>query len=363
MNVTTLRSLAIFTAVGASLCAVRCGAELVAHYKFDDEVGDTAIDSATADGSQDAVQNQGDIGWTPIGEGRIGGALDLDGTSSLQAVDAVTSSATAFTISVWFNPRVDNPGYDGIYMARNENWGIAYEGSAQVDNNIDYRIDNDPGGGSLGFDSADGSITPGNWYHMALTWTTDGSFATGKAYLNGTLVNSIDSTTNPSITTTYTGHLSTWNIGDDPCCGGREINAQIDDLAVFNTALDDAGILQIYNWGLVGKDATGADAPLPPLAGDVNGDRLVNDADFQIIRNNFYNSATTRIEGDLNRDGIVDFLDFDAWKTASQGSVSAAANVPEPTALVVLLTALAAIALADVRGRRSAAIDTVRICP
>lgn len=339
MTVTKMRSLAILAVVGALNCAVQCEADLVAHYKFDDEVGDTAIDSATADGSQDAVQNQGTIGWSLIGEGLIGGALDLDGTSSLQAVDALTSGASEFTISAWFNPRSDSPAYDGIYMARDQNWGIAYEGSAAVDIHIDYRIDNDPGGGSVGFDSAAGSITTDAWHHVALTYTTDGAFATGKAYLNGQMVNMVDSGTNSSIATSYTGHLSTWNIGDDPCCGGREINAQIDDLAIFNTAMDDAGILQIYNWGLEGKDATGADAPLPPIPGDVDGNRVVNDADFQIIRGNFFNTVTTREEGDLNRDGLVDFADFDEWKTASLGGGGVNA-VPEPASLWLTLSAL-----------------------
>jgi hypothetical protein len=339
MTFTRIRNLAAIVAVAASLDAMCGHAALVAHYRFDDEFGNTALDSATADGSQDAFRNQGTIGWSQFDEGLIGGALNLPGGASLQAPDALTSGATAFTISVWFNPRSEAPAYDGIYVARNENWGVAYEGGSAADVHIDFRIDNDPGAGSTGFDSPLGSITINTWHHVALTWTSDGSFASSAAYLNGQLVNSVNSNTNPDMAKIYTGHLSTWNIGDDPCCGGREIDAQIDDLAVFNTALSSTEILQIYNWGLEGKDATGLAAPLPRVPGDVDGNRTVDMADFEIIRANFYNSATLREEGDLNRDGVVDFADFDQWKTAFQAGLPAATSIPEPGALVAVLTA------------------------
>ena len=330
--------------VATTVAATQCRAALVAHYKFDDEVGTTALDSATADGSQDAVTNQGTIGWLQFDEGLIGGALDLDGASSLQAPDALGAGATALTISGWIN--VDaTAGYKGVFSLRPTNWGLNVEGGGASDYHADLRIAN-TGGGSQGIDSPNASIVAGQWHHLAITWTTDGVTSTGTGYLDGA---SVGSTTSGA--TAYDGANDMWNIGDDPCCGGREINAQIDDIAVFDTAMDAAGILQIYNWGLAGKDAIGNDAPAPRVPGDVDGNGVANMVDFGIIRDNFYEAATTREEGDLNRDGIVDFDDFDAWKSAPQGASPAAGIVPEPAAAALLLSGLAGLCAARRRGR------------
>ena len=112
-------------------------ATLVAHYKFDEGSGTTATDSAGGD--QNAATNQGTIGWTPTG--KIGGALDLPGNASLQVADAIGAGATAFTLSVWVNMD-DNPGYDGIFSARDtENWGLNVNGGSAANLAFDYRFD------------------------------------------------------------------------------------------------------------------------------------------------------------------------------------------------------------------------------
>lgn len=48
--------------------------------------------------------------------------------------------------------------------------------------------------------------------------------------------------------------------------------------------------------------------------GDVDGMNGVTLDDFEIIRQNFFTSATSRLDGDLTGDGIVDFDDFRQWK-------------------------------------------------
>jgi hypothetical protein len=82
------------------------------------------------------------------------------------------------------------------------------------------------------------------------------------------------------------------------------------------------------------------DPNLAPVPGDVNGDRLVNNADFDVIRTNFLLSATTREEGDLNRDGLVEFADFRIWKDNVPAGIGSAASIPEPGALVLVECAL-----------------------
>jgi hypothetical protein len=77
-----------------------------------------------------------------------------------------------------------------------------------------------------------------------------------------------------------------------------------------------------------------------PIPGDVNGDRQVNNADFDIIRTNFLLSATTREEGDLNRDGLVEFADFRIWKNNVPAGAGSVADIPEPVTLGLVECAL-----------------------
>lgn len=323
---------------------------IVALYRFDDGSGTSAVDSATLDGIQTANQNQGTIGWTT---GLIGGALDLDGSSSLQAPDALTSQATEFTISAWVNMD-NNPGYDGIYSARDtENWGLNVEGGSAANLHFDFRYDNDPGGGSQGVDSANGSAVVGTWHHIAMTWTalepSQGGFR--DIYVDGVMVGSA----NDTVADIYTGHLSTWNIGDDPCCGGRELDAQLDELAVWNVALSSAEIAQIHTAGLAGN---GLLEPVDNnVLGDADGNGVANAADFEIIRANFGRDGNTegvileRIDGDLVNDNKIDFADYGQWKQAPKSGAGAGnLTIPEPSAL--LLMVISGLGVATTRRRK-----------
>jgi hypothetical protein len=89
----------------------------------------------------------------------------------------------------------------------------------------------------------------------------------------------------------------------------------------------------------------------PGVAGDVNGDMLVDINDFNIIRDHFQQTVTMRTEGDLNRDGFVDFRDYRQWKSNVPAPAEGAAGaVPEPSS--ALLASLAVLATLRWRSRR-----------
>ncbi len=86
----------------------------------------------------------------------------------------------------------------------------------------------------------------------------------------------------------------------------------------------------------------------PVVPGDVDGNEVVDFADYEIIRENFFNAVTSREMGDLNRDGVVEWQDFREWKDNRTLAVAGAAAIPEPATLVLALLALGSL---SVRGR------------
>jgi hypothetical protein len=92
------------------------------------------------------------------------------------------------------------------------------------------------------------------------------------------------------------------------------------------------------------------DVGIPPVPGDVNGDRIVDIVnDYAKIKMNFGLNVAGRTDGDVTGDGIVNLLDFAQWKDnhpfpgSGGGSGS---NVPEPsTGLLIFGLALGGASL------------------
>lgn len=89
---------------------------------------------------------------------------------------------------------------------------------------------------------------------------------------------------------------------------------------------------------------------LPPgLASDFNKDGTVDLADFNILKGNFGTGGAAMAQGDANMDGNVDLSDFNILK--GQFGQSAAQTVPEPSAGILALVAMAIVAWLIARRR------------
>jgi hypothetical protein len=181
----------------------------------------------------------------------------------------------------------------------------------------------------------------GNWVHLAGTGTQEGANFIWRLYRNGELINTSMPFTDSMRDMTGVG----WAIGGR---GGiaattfeRGFLGMIDDVRIYNHPLTVDEIAQIIN-------------PGPPLVpGDTDGNGTVNIADFEPIRANFRKAVTARTDGDLVRNGVVDFDDFHQWKGAFLGAggslaglnLSFADNVPEPSSwlLWVVIMAIAPV--------------------
>ncbi len=94
--------------------------------------------------------------------------------------------------------------------------------------------------------------------------------------------------------------------------------------------------------GNLQQDESGISPPLI-VPGDVNGDLIVDLADFEPIRLNFGETVVGRTDGDLNEDLVVDLTDFIEFKgafLAGGGDLADIEWVPEPaTGLLLLMVA------------------------
>src|SRR5262249_23698095 len=118
------------------------------------------------------------------------------------------------------------------------------------------------------------------------------------------------------------------------------------------------GLVTVFNTQSIGNETVWYDyieiAPHVPL-GDVKRLGGVTIDAYNIIKANYRTSVTSRAQGDLNRDGVVDILDFREWKANFPGADSIAGlTIPEPTACSLVGAALACAAAAFRPLRRSA---------
>lgn len=349
--------------IGITAALPVVGQTPVAHYTFDEGLNDYSIDTAidSANGNNGVWQNTDTEGLSYT-TGQIGGAVSLRGNGddyfvipSIPQIDGIepTPAGTAvlgvgITVSAWMYVDENAPsGYKGVFKSREvtdlssageqsgQDWGLAWEGG----DHIDARIS-----GSQSDSNAD-SITRNQWHHVAMVW---GNVDSEAAFIPPSQIVYVDGVRQDALIED-TGiwqiiSSGSWLIGEDTCCGGREINGLLDDLAMFDVAMSDAQISTLYNNGLQGIDAAGNNTGIIE-PGDVNGTDGVTIADFQIIRDNIGQQVNARNLGDLNGNKEVDLDDFRRWldvappALAAEALASMSTAVPEPTTVLLALSA------------------------
>lgn len=110
------------------------------------------------------------------------------------------------------------------------------------------------------------------------------------------------------------------------------------DYSLYLTDSDNGSrgaVCDNYLGSTVNPCAATPSASPTPVAGDANGDGVVDILDFNIWRDEFLGRALTR-RADFNRDGRVDLLDFAIWRNAVGGGISPPITIvptilPSPT--------------------------------
>ncbi|MCA9190064.1 MAG: LamG-like jellyroll fold domain-containing protein [Pirellulaceae bacterium] len=306
-----------------SMAAISDG--LVSYWAFNDTLADTVgTNHGTLAGTNTTASY--DVG-------KFGKGIDLDGVSQYVDVgnDASLDMSSVgpagnghVSISAWF--RVDGFSKDWqalISKGEGSNFRIARRGGSNV---MSYAggVGDIPDNDTTGPNVNDGQL------HHVVAITENG--VSTRLWVDGGLVFTGGA---PALDTT--GGSQPLYIGENPQALNRTWNGLVDDVGIWNRVLTDTEIASLWNLGngaSIGSFLTNA-----PVDGDVNGDRIVNNADFDIIRGNFLQSATARTDGDLNLDGVVNFADFRVWKE-NAGAVAATASVPEPGTFVLIAVGL-----------------------
>lgn len=217
-------------------------AGLAAYYKLDESAGSTAADVSGYGNDGTLIDSPT---WRSSG-GQIDGALEFFGGESVDIPDPGVGTGP-FTVAAWINSD-DLSDYDKDYGA-----GIAR--STHSDSIGDWMVSVDDDGAvrfyywqSAGSDgdgvmrTADGTITSGSWYHVAVTW--DGT--NQRIYVNGAQ----EASAGTSKTDSGWGDAN--EIGQVWPEGAYQFDGHIDEVKILGRAICDDEVQDLYRDGSPG---------------------------------------------------------------------------------------------------------------
>ncbi|MFD0619966.1 LamG-like jellyroll fold domain-containing protein [Paenibacillus sp. GCM10027629] len=227
--------------------------ELVAHWKFNEGSGTTAVDSSGKGNNGTLINNP-----TWNNSGKIDGALEFSGGSSKARVE-VNPSATLNqtgdeTVSLWFKTSKPANGYSSIFRQDNRFTALQLtdKGTAQVA----YWPNGSSSHKSVSFPW---TYSNNQWHHYVASY----SQKTGmKIYVDGVLVASDATNLGPLPSVTSKIMLGSADYGES-------YTGLLDDVRIFNGPLTQAQVTQLMNIGL-GMKLQSIPAPAA-ITGVVNG--------------------------------------------------------------------------------------------
>lgn len=182
---------------------------------------------------------QGSPTWV---DGKFGMALELNGSDAFVEVPAHENPQEQITISIWVKSNTDTWNQHGWFVEKRNAFII----HPVIDTKeVAWAVCN---GGCWNMPGSwrDGSVSPDDIteWHMYTT-TFDSNTGQWFIYVDGKEESAMDLTK-----TQIDADNDTLFIGNDTCCAGRFGNAIIDEVAIFNVALEEDDINSLMNKGL-----------------------------------------------------------------------------------------------------------------
>ena len=237
--------LAIFLTMSSLALAAISEEDIVAFWLLDDNEEDgsgNGFDATVTDGKWD--------------KGQIGGGLEFNGASTFMEVlhSDEFNFADSLTLAAW--ARVDGLPAQHIGLPRKETEYVLHPTDAGG-NGFNLRFYIGLGGAWAPPVISDTVVEYGEWHHLAGTY--DGSEL--KVYIDGKL----DKAQPQAGEITPTQNPLRWS---NDCCGGRMLQGALDELIIFNRALDEAEIQQLMS-GIIEALPVQPAGKLAALWGDI----------------------------------------------------------------------------------------------
>ncbi len=214
------KQLACLIVLGLVVCISPAQAALVHHWKLDD-AGAVAVDSVGG--------LNGDIQGATSVPGKSGNALSFDGSDDVVTIQGFVPP-TQGTVAFWIDPGFGS-SKQRLFGAGGDFEVIVY--STGIVRNELFA------GGSGTLQSNAGSVEPGQWFHIAVTYAYDsaGPSTALEVYVNGELdvVGTAGEPSAPTDRTLLLGHRA-------GAAGGEHYVGLLDDLRIYDHVLSQAEI-------------------------------------------------------------------------------------------------------------------------
>lgn len=207
----------------------------VAHYKFDEgSFGGSAVDSSGNSLTGIVTGATNDIG-------KFGKGARFNGTSnSVVTTDNALLRITAYSVSAWIKPEVDDDFWTGIVGKPGRNYNMWFGSSNSSSGYIHHRFHDSAGGNSGCPDASGVPINGSTWTYITIT--NDGT--TCKTYFNGVLQQQ------GSVTGSLIVDNSDLQIGRNLDGGASNyFRGIIDDVRIYNYARTAKQIVEDMNAG------------------------------------------------------------------------------------------------------------------
>jgi hypothetical protein len=216
------------------ISSINLSSGLVLHFPMDETTGTTITDTISS--KTGTMQGGLDAGNDSV-PGRIGNALDFDGVDDYIDVASPNLPINDFTYAFWINADTTN---DEAFIMVSDGAGnneIVIYIDPQLKGNVE-------GGGFLG---GNANVSASEWVHLVMS--RSGSDVT--FYING----AVDSTaTRAGVLDFSTCPLLVGVDADSGCTGllGNYANSRIDDVRVYDRALNNDEVAALYNIDTIG---------------------------------------------------------------------------------------------------------------
>jgi len=238
----------------------------IAHWSFDEASGTSVADTVRT--IQPGTINNplgGDANLNAAGKFNASGPLSSGGLNLGNGNDHVgvprlSMSDTSFSIAAWINPTTRANG-DEIFGDWSNPWQLRFflNGNGTLGTNLRRDGTGTNNGNLIGLNSStDDVVDIGQWSHVVLTWDRDTK--TAKIYLDA-VERGTQTIADANLNLRNSGSHAEFQIGYKGDAGGT-FNGLMDEVWVFNKALETDEITALMNYNVVPEPSTLALAAL-----------------------------------------------------------------------------------------------------